>query len=152
MSGPTPRRPSAAPLVLASRVVGAALLAGTAWIHVYLWSMGYDTIAWIGPLFLIDAVAGFALAAAVLLAPRRLLFWPAGAGALLEIGTLAGLVLSSTVGLLGFVESTAAQYFWESVAVEVAGTVVLAVLALSLRPVRRQVTHEDWTEPVRTGG
>jgi hypothetical protein len=150
MSAPA-NRPSTAPLVLTLRVLGAALLAGTAWIHLYLWMAGYDTIAWIGPLFLVNAVGGLVLAAAVLVAPRRLLVWPAAAGALLEIGTLGGLVLSSTVGLLGFVESTSANLYWESVAVEAVGTVVLAVLAVVCRP-RRSVAREDWTEPARTGG
>jgi hypothetical protein len=151
MSGPgTPR--TSAVLVLALRVVGAALLAGTAWIHLNLWSAGYSGIAWIGPLFLVNAVAGFVLAAAVLGAPRRLLFWPAGAGALLEAGTLGALALSSTVGLFGFVESPAASLFWPSVAVEAAGTVVLAALAVACRPVRRAAAPADWTEPVRTRG
>jgi hypothetical protein len=150
MSAPT-HRPST-PLVLVLRVLGAALLAGTAWIHLHLWSAGYDTIAWIGPLFLVNAIGGFVLAAAVLFAPRRLLVWPAAAGALLEIGTLGGLFLSSTVGLFGFVESSAAELYWESVAVEAAGFVVLTVLAVLCRPVRRRVSHENWTEPARTGG
>lgn len=149
MSAPAHR---STPLVLGLRVLGAALLAATAWIHLHLWAAGYETIAWIGPLFLADAVGGFVLAAAVLPAPRRLLVWPAAAGVLLELGTLGGLVLSSTVGLFGFVESSAASLFWQSVAVEIAGAVVLAVLAVLCRPVRRQSAHEDRTEPVRTGG
>ena len=151
MSAPAHRR-SATPLVLVLRILGAALLAGTGWIHQHLWAAGYDTIAWIGPLFLLDAIGGFVLAAAVLLAPRRLLVWPAAAGALLEIGTLGGLVLSSTIGLFGFVESTAAELYWQSVAVEIAGFVVLVALAALCRPVRRTVRNDNWTEPVRTGG
>jgi hypothetical protein len=151
MSASANRRPSAA-LLLVLRVVGAALLVGTASIHLYLWQAGYDTIAWIGPLFLANAVGGFVLAAAVLVAPRRLLFWPALAGALLEVGTLGGLVLSTTVGLFGFVESTKAELYWESVAVEAVGTVVLLTLAVLCRPVRSVGANENWTEPARTGG
>jgi len=151
MSASTHRRPSA-PLLIMLRVAGAALLAGTAWIHLYLWQSGYDSIAWIGPLFLANAVGGFVLAAAVLVAPRRLLFWPAAAGALLEVGTLGGLILSTTVGLFGFVESTQAQLYWQSVAVEAVGTLVLVVLAVLCRPVRRAVSHRNWSEPARTGG
>jgi hypothetical protein len=56
------------------------------------------------------------------------------------------------VGLFGFVESSAAELYWESVAVEAAGFVVLTVLAVLCRPVRRRVSHENWTEPARTGG
>jgi hypothetical protein len=140
------------PAVLALRVVGAVLLVAAGAIHLYLWSTGYDSIAWIGPLFLVNAVGAFVLAVAVLVTPRRLLFWPAGAGALLQIGTLGGLILSSTVGLFGFVESSAASYYWESVIVESAGFVVLVALAALCRPVRRQPVREDWTEPVRAGG
>jgi uncharacterized protein (DUF983 family) len=138
--------------VLVLRVVGALLLAAAGAIHLYLWSTGYDSIAWIGPLFLVNAVGAFLLAAAVLLAPRRLLFWPAGAGALLQAGTLGGLILSSTVGLFGFVESSAASYYWESVIVESIGFVVLAVLTALCRPVRGSLLREDWTEPVRARG
>jgi hypothetical protein len=139
-------------VVLVLRVVGGLLLAAAGAIHLYLWSTGYDSIDWIGPLFLVNAVAAFVLAVAVLAAPRRLLFWPAGAGALLQIGTLGGLILSSTVGLFGFVESSAASYYWESVIVESVGFVVLAALAVLCRPVRRSMTREDWIEPVRAGG
>jgi hypothetical protein len=37
--------------------------------------------------------------------------------------------VSTTVGLFGFVESTQADWYWETVWIEVAGTVVLAALA-----------------------
>jgi hypothetical protein len=138
--------------VVVLRAVGALLLAAAGAIHLYLWSTGYDSIDWIGPLFLVNAIGAFVLAVAVLITPRRLLFWPAGAGALLQIGTLGGLILSSTVGLFGFVESSAASYYWESVIVESVGFVLLAVLAGLSRPVRRSMAREDWTEPVRARG
>ena len=116
-------------LLLALRVLGAALLAAMAGIHRYLWSVGYRDIDWIGPLFLVNVLAGVVLALAVLAPPRR---WPgvaAAVGAMLQAGTLGGLVLSVWVGLFGFVESTRATLFWPSVVVEAAGAVVLAVLA-----------------------
>lgn len=141
-----------APVVLGFRLVGALLLLAAGTIHLYLWSTGYDSIHWIGPLFLLNAIGAGVLALAVLATPRRLLFWPAAAGALLQIGTLGGLFLSSTVGLFGFVESSAASYYWDSVIVESVGFVVLAVLAGICRPVRRSPAREDWTEPVRAGG
>ena len=61
-------------------------------------------------------------------------------------------MLSSTVGLLGFNESTTASLYWPSVAVEAVGAIVLAYLAFVVRPVRRAVAAEDWTEPARSGG
>jgi uncharacterized protein (DUF983 family) len=124
------RRPAVpAPVVLVLRVLGAVLLAAMAWIHLYLWSQGYSGIAVIGPAFLVNAIAGFALAAGLLGTPRRLLGWVAAAGALLQAGTLGALLLSVTGGLFGFVETTAATLFWQAVVVEVTGAVVLALLA-----------------------
>jgi hypothetical protein len=131
MSRLADRRPAVAPpVVLVLRVLGAGLLVAMAWIHLYLWGQGYSGIDVIGPAFLLNAVLGFVLAAAVLGTPRRLLGWVAAAGALLQAGTLGALFLSVTVGLFGFVETTAASLFWETVAVEAAGAFVLAVLAL----------------------
>jgi hypothetical protein len=143
------RTANRSPVVLGLRVVGALLLVAAGAIHLYLWSTGYDTIDWIGPLFLLNAIGAFALALAVLATPRRLLFWPAAAGALLQIGTLGGLYVSSTWGLFGFVESSAASYYWESVIVEGVGFAVLDVLAGMLVPARWPWAKEDWTEPVR---
>jgi len=58
-----------------------------------------------------------------------LLQWVAVLGALTALGTLAGLLLATTVGLFGFVESTAADLWWESFWVEIAAVVVLGALA-----------------------
>lgn len=138
MSRMTDRRPAVpGPVVLVLRLLGAGLLVAMAGIHLNLWFDGYRTIDVIGPSFLLNAVLGFALALAVLLAPARLLGWVAAAGALLQAGTLGALILTTTVGLFGFVESTAAPLFWETVVVEVAGAVVLAVLA-AVRPRDRE--------------
>ncbi|WP_324273696.1 hypothetical protein [Blastococcus brunescens] len=112
------------------RIGGAALLIGIAVIHGYLWQAGYRSIDVIGPAFVLDTVLGILGALAVLLAPRRLLPWAAAAGAALALGTLGALVLSTTVGLFGFVESTQAQLWWESFWVEAAATVVLTALAV----------------------
>src|SRR2546421_12410802 len=93
-----------APLVVALpvRVAGAALLGATAGIHLDLWLTGYRDIQWIGPLFLANVVGAVVLGLAVLLAPPRWLPWACAAGALLELGTLGGLLLSVTVGVPGF--------------------------------------------------
>jgi hypothetical protein len=125
-------RGQAVPLAvtLAVRIVGAGLLAATAVIHLYLWLTGYRDIPWIGLLFLADVVGGAVLAVAVLAAPSRWLPWAAAAGALLEAGTLGGLLLSVTVGFLGFVESWAASLAVESAVVEAAGVVLLGGYAL----------------------
>jgi hypothetical protein len=126
--------------LLLLRIAGAGLLAAMAGIHLYLWDDGYRNIDWIGPLFLVNALAGAGLALAVLATPRRWLAVAAGLGALLQAGTLGGLALSVQVGLFGFVESTQATLFWPSVWVEAAGAVVLAVLALLAGTSRRTAT------------
>jgi hypothetical protein len=112
------------------RIVGAALLAVMGWIHLDLWLTGYRTIAVIGPAFLLNVIAGFGLAVLLLVTPRQFLPWVATLGALTCLGTLTALVVSTTVGLFGFVETTAASLWWESLWVEIATVVVLAVLAV----------------------
>jgi hypothetical protein len=122
------RRSGAA--VWALRITGAALLAAMGAIHLDLWGDGYRTLDLIGPAFLLNAIAGFGLAALLLVTPRPVVHWVAALGALTAAGTLTGLLLASTVGLFGFVESTAARLWWESFWVEVAAVVVLTALAV----------------------
>jgi hypothetical protein len=128
-------------LLLVLRVVGAALLAAMAWIHLGLWNDGYSSIDWIGPLFMVNTIAGFGMAVAVLVAPQRWLAAVAALGALLLAGTLGALWLTVWVGLFGFQESTQADMFWETVWVEAVGTVVLAALAVLAFP-RLRVTSD----------
>ncbi len=107
------------------RLLGAGLLVAMAWLHLHLWDLGYRYIHVIGPLFLVNAVAGFAVALALLVVPGRLLPWIALAGGLLALGTLGGLVLSTTTGLFGFEETWQATDVPQSVAVEAAAAVLL---------------------------
>jgi hypothetical protein len=129
------RVPSAVPVL---RVLGAVALALTAAVHGWLWVQGYDGIPVIGPAFLLDTVVGGLLALLVLAVPRRLLPWAAAAGALFALATLVALLLSTTVGLFGFFETTAAPLWWESFWAELAAVLVLTVLAVrARRPDRR---------------
>ncbi|SDC79830.1 hypothetical protein SAMN05660690_2595 [Geodermatophilus telluris] len=131
MTGGTATRPpraGAATGVL--RVAGAVLLVAIAGIHVYLWQQGYSGIEVIGPAFLLQAVLGAGGALLLLVAPPRLLSWVALLGALFAAGSLAALLLSTTVGLFGFVETTTATLWWETFWVEVAAVVVLVALAV----------------------
>ena len=97
-----------------------ALLAWIGYLHLHLWLEGYRQIPTDGPLFLLDAVAAFALAAG-------LLVWPAPLAGLAAAGytasTLGALLISLTVGLLR--ESISASYVTESLAIE---TITLAAL------------------------
>jgi predicted lipoprotein with Yx(FWY)xxD motif len=87
------------PLIL--RVAGAGLLIATGAIHLDLYLTGYRTIPTIGWLFLLQVIAAFGLAVAVLLTGSRL---AAAAGAGFALATLAGYLLSIWAGLFGFTE------------------------------------------------
>ena len=110
----------AAALVL--RLGCTALLAWIGYIHLHLWLEGYRQIPTNGPLFLLDAVAGFVFAAA-------LLAWPRPLTGLLAAGytasTLGALTISLSVGLFGFRESISASFVTESLTIE-----TITVLAL----------------------
>lgn len=112
------------------RVVGAALLAAMAAIHLYLYVHGYQGVPTIGLLFLLNGIGGGVLTIAVFAAPRRFLGVAAVLGALFDLGTLAALVASILIpgGLFGFQESVQAFLVPTTLAVESAGVVVLAVL------------------------
>jgi predicted lipoprotein with Yx(FWY)xxD motif len=82
-------------------IVGAALLVASGAIHLDLYLTGYRTIPTIGPLFLLQVIAAFVLAAAILVTGSWL---AAAAGAGFAISTLGGYLLSLWVGLFGFTE------------------------------------------------
>ena len=104
------------------RLTGTALLAWIGYIHLHLWAEGYRQIPTDGPLFLVDAVAGFALAAALLAWPRALVGLVAAG---YTAATLGALLISLSVGLFGFRESISASYVVQSLAIE-----TIALLAL----------------------
>jgi hypothetical protein len=123
----SPRRPrspgrsrQAAALLL--RLTCVALLAWIGTVHLHLWLEGYRQIPTDGPLFLLDAVAGFGLAA-------LLLVWAAPLTGLLAAGytaaTLGALIISLTVGLFGFRESISASFVTQSLTVETIAVVTL---------------------------
>jgi hypothetical protein len=114
-----------------------ALLAWIGYVHLYLWQQGYRQIPTNGPLFLLDAVAGFALAAV-------LLVWPRPLAGLLAAGytaaTLGALIISLSVGLFGFRESISASFVTESLIIEsitVLGLISWTILAALRPPTRR---------------
>jgi len=118
-----PLRGTGAIIELLVRVGLAGLLAWIGYIHLHLWQEGYRHIPTNGPLFLLDAIAAFVLAAA-------LLAWPRPLAGLLAAGftasTIGALVISLIVGLFGFKESISASYVVESLIIE-----SITVLALA---------------------
>jgi hypothetical protein len=121
-------------VALLLRLGCVALLAWIGYIHLHLWQEGYRQIPTNGPLFLLDAVAGFALAAV-------LLVWPRPLAGLLAAGytaaTLGALIISLSVGLFGFRESISASFVVESLTVEsitAVGLLSWTILVAALRP------------------
>ena len=125
-------------VALLLRLGCVALLAWIGYIHLHLWQEGYRQIPTNGPLFLLDAVAGFALAAV-------LLVWPRPLAGLLAAGytasTLGALIISLSVGLFGFRESTSASFVTESLTIEsitVLGLISWTILVAARRPPTRR--------------
>jgi hypothetical protein len=143
--------PAGLPLRVAIRVVGAGLLLGMAWIHQHLYDIGYSTVPTIGPLFRLNAVLGLVAALLALLVPMPWWRLACAAGALLQIGTLAALVQSLTIGAFGFKETLDAPYIPQTFAVEILGFLVLALGAL-VRPARPGTRSERRHHELRGDG
>jgi predicted lipoprotein with Yx(FWY)xxD motif len=112
---------------LGLRVAGAGLLTVTGAIHLDLYLTGYRSIPVIGPLFLLQVIAAFGLAAVVLVSGSRL---AAAAGAGFVLSTLGGYLLSVWIGLFGFKEIRTTAGIVAGV-IEIAAFAALAMLALS---------------------
>ena len=117
------------------RITGAGLLIATGAIHLDLYLTGYRSIPTIGWLFLLQVIATFALALAILVAPLVLASRPAldaglsAAGAGFALATLGGYLLSLWVGLFGFREIRTTAGVVAGV-IEVAAFAALAALAV----------------------
>ena len=112
-------------------LVGAATVATSGLIHLYLWADGYRNVANIGPLFLAQGLVGLLLAVAIVAYPRVL---TAGLAAAYLLASVAALVLSATRGFLGFMDTLDAPWATTALLVESAGALVLiGGSALTLR-------------------
>ena len=136
--------------LLGLRVAGAGLLAATGAIHLDLYLTGYRSIPTIGWLFLLQVIAAFGLAAAVLATGSRLV---AAAGAGFALATLGGYLLSLWAGLFGFKEIRTTAGILAGV-IEVAAFAALAALAATPTATAqqaRQATGGSWP-PTRFRG
>jgi hypothetical protein len=88
-------------LSLVIRLLVAATVAESGYVHAKLYVDGYRFIAPIGPMFLVQAAVSFALAALLLFGGPLILQLGAAGTAL---GALGGFLLSRTVGVWGFTE------------------------------------------------
>ena len=95
------------------------------YIHFHLWqSVGYRRIPTIGPLFLVQSIAGVVIGLLVI-ATRRV--WAALLGAGFAVATLAGFLISVLNGLFNFKDSWSAPYAHLAFEVEIATVAVLAL-------------------------
>ncbi|MGW4400355.1 hypothetical protein ACWEHA_34115 [Amycolatopsis nivea] len=115
------------------RLATAACLAASGYLHAQLYVGGYRVIPVIGPSFLIQASAAFAVAVLVALGGPLLLRLAAAA---LAAGALAGFVLSRTIGLFGFSER-GFQPAPEALLSVLAEAAVLVLVAVTLYRTRR---------------
>ena len=115
---------------LALRVAGGGLLVATGAIHLDLYLTGYRSIPTIGWLFLLQVIAAFGLALAVLVSGSWL---AAAAGAGFALATLGGYLLSSWIGLFGFKEVRTTAGIVAGV-IEVAAFAALASWPLTAAP------------------
>jgi hypothetical protein len=122
-------------LLPAGRALSALALLAMGGIHLYLVLTGFDGL--IGTLFVLNAIGGLVLAAAMVAAPRRLLPVAALLGLVFLAGTLLALVVSLTpAGLLGVHEQLGNNLVVPTLVVEALGTIVLlatTVLAFRMR-------------------
>jgi hypothetical protein len=115
-------RPAARFGAVGGIVVGAVMIAASAVVHLYLWTLGYKHIHLIGPAFLFQAVSGLALAV-LLVAFRRLVI--VVAGLLFCAGSVIALLLSATVGFLGLHDGLGVPWAGWSLGTELAGFILL---------------------------
>ncbi len=121
------RRPKPSRRQLWLQVAGAALLAGSACIHLYLYLTGYRSIPTIGWLFLLQFVVAFVLAAGSLVTHSRV---AAAAGAAFALSTLGCYMLAVWIGLFGFKEVRTRAGIAAGL-IEVAAFATLAMAALA---------------------
>ena len=112
-------------------ILGAAALLVGAAVHIAQLVSIFHAVPWVGPLFAADAVASIAVAVALLATRSRL---AAAAGALVSAGALAGLALSSTVGLFGWQETTLRPAVVMAIAAELVAVAALAPITLPAPP------------------
>jgi hypothetical protein len=134
----SPRRRSI--VAQASRRLGALAVLGTGIAHIEQYSVDdYSTVPTIGPLFLLNFIAAIVIALGLIAPLRRVtgrytdavraVLAVGGIG--LGVGSLAGLFVSETTGLFGFVEHGYRMAIVVAIVVEVAAAVLLVAFLLA---------------------
>jgi hypothetical protein len=110
-------------------LMGAAMVAASAVIHLHLWLAGYRHIHLIGPAFLAQSVAGILLAVALLTYRRVVVI---AAGVAYTAGSIVALLLSATVGFLGLHDGLGVPWAGWSLATEIIGLLTLTCAGIAL--------------------
>jgi hypothetical protein len=112
-------------LVWVVRIASAILLLAIGGIHLFLVLTGTGGI--LGVMFVLNAIAGIALAVGMLVLRGRLLMLGTVAGLLFSIASLVALLLALTVSLFGITERWTRPLVPQTVAVDSVAVVVLAI-------------------------
>jgi hypothetical protein len=112
----------------AAFIAGGILIVWLSYIHFHLWDIGYRHIATIGPLFLLQSIAGLIIGLLVVAVHR---VWTAVVGIGFVLATMVGFLISVEHGLFGFKDSWAAPFAGLAFTVEIVTAVILAVAALA---------------------
>jgi hypothetical protein len=112
------------------QIASAVLLLAIAGIHLFLVFDGVGGV--LGVLFVLNAVAGLALAIGMLALRGRLLLLGAVLGLLFSIGSLLALMLALTVGLFGIREVWTFTLVPQTVVVDALAVVVLAIASTAI--------------------
>ena len=112
------------------RIVAAVLLLAIGGIHLFLVLDGVGGI--LGVLFVLNGVAGAALAIGLLVLRGRRLLAAAVLGLLFAVASLAALLLALTVGLFGITETWTFTLVPETVVVDAVAVVVLAAATAAI--------------------
>jgi len=113
---------SSLPIKPIARLLAAAMVLAGGAIHLNLWLGGYRGVPYIGPMFLVNVALSVFAAGALLISVARPV---ALASAALSAGSLVALVVSRTVGLLGFREP------WTPRSIQIIAAEVGAVVAIA---------------------
>ena len=110
-----------------TRIVTAAAVLVSAWVHWTLWRQGFRDFHMVGPAFLLNAVAGLLIGLALVL-------WRHWIPPLLAVGfglsTLGAFVVSATVGLYGIHEVWTGSYVLTAAVSEVVAVLGGALVLL----------------------
>lgn len=112
------------------RIIGAILLLAIGGIHLFLVATGQGGLL-VAP-FVLNGLAGVVLAIGLLVLRGRMLLWASVLALLFAIASLLALVLALTVGLFGIHEHWTFTLVPQTVVVDAAAIVVLAVLTVRM--------------------